>query len=206
VHTLQAVRVPIVLNADLTNSRRVRPIRHRRSIKLATAIRNIKTTYAGVVGLVRITLRAFLVLVSLCSGILGVHGLYIYILGRDSVTSESIGKLFLVWSTPVDTINRVIEGVTRHSLESIILPIVLIAVAVVVMITQATIKKKATYQRTRPSSSARVSPWGMFLAIVGVAIIVYTISNWDSMDQEIAILVIAANVIAVLWNLSAVFR
>jgi hypothetical protein len=188
---------------------RVRPIasiRHRRRITLSTVIRYIKTTSNGLIGLVIIAVRTSLVLVSLCSGILGAHGLYLYILGTDSVTSANWDKLFLVWSTPVSAINEVVEGVTRHSLESIILPVVLIIVAVVVMITQATIRKRPIRQNARGHSLARISPWGMLFAVVGVVIIGYTISNWDSMNQEIAILVIAANAVAVLWNLSAIFR
>jgi len=51
-----------------------------------------------------------------------------------------------------------------------------------------------------------VSPLALFLALVGVVVIGYTISNWESMDQGVAAMTRAANVIAVLWNLSIAGR
>ena len=157
-------------------------------------------------GLLRALVRLFLIVVSLCSGILGAHGLFVFILGTDILTSTNAGSLFLEWCIPGATISRVIEGVTLRSTESLIMPVVLVAVGVVTIITQASIAKRPTYRRIRFPSPARVSPLALFLALVGVVVIGYTISNWESMDQGVTALVIAANVIAVLWNLSIAGR
>lgn len=42
----------------------------------------------------------------------------------------------------------------------------------------------------------------IFLIGVGIAIIIYTINNWDYINHTLAIAVIIANIIAVVWNLS----
>ena len=43
----------------------------------------------------------------------------------------------------------------------------------------------------------------LFLVATGIAIIVYTINNWNYINHTIAIMVIIANIIAVIWNLAA---
>jgi len=43
----------------------------------------------------------------------------------------------------------------------------------------------------------------LFLIAVGIAIIVYTIDNWHYINHTLAIMVIIANIIAVVWNLAA---
>lgn len=43
----------------------------------------------------------------------------------------------------------------------------------------------------------------LFLIAVGIAIVVYTINNWHYINHTLAIMVIIANVIAVIWNLAA---
>jgi len=43
----------------------------------------------------------------------------------------------------------------------------------------------------------------LFLIATGIAIIIYTIDNWRYINHTIAIMVIIANVIAVIWNLAA---
>jgi len=43
----------------------------------------------------------------------------------------------------------------------------------------------------------------LFLIATGIAIIVYTVDNWRYINHTIAIMVIIANVIAVIWNLAA---
>lgn len=43
----------------------------------------------------------------------------------------------------------------------------------------------------------------LFLVATGIAIIVYTINNWNYINHTLAIMVIIANIIAVVWNLSA---
>jgi len=43
----------------------------------------------------------------------------------------------------------------------------------------------------------------LFLIAVGIAIIIYTVDNWHYINHTIAIMVIIANVIAVIWDLAA---
>jgi hypothetical protein len=43
----------------------------------------------------------------------------------------------------------------------------------------------------------------LFLIVVGIAIIIYTVDNWHYINHTIAIMVIIANVIAVIWDLAA---
>ena len=42
----------------------------------------------------------------------------------------------------------------------------------------------------------------LFLVVTGIALIVYTITNWNYINHTLAIMVIIANVIAVIWNLA----
>jgi len=42
----------------------------------------------------------------------------------------------------------------------------------------------------------------LFLIGVGITIVIYTINNWDYINHTLAVLVIMANIIAVIWNLS----
>lgn len=42
----------------------------------------------------------------------------------------------------------------------------------------------------------------LFLVTTGIAIIVYTVDNWYYINHTLAIMVIIANVIAVIWNLA----
>ena len=47
----------------------------------------------------------------------------------------------------------------------------------------------------------------LFLAAVGIAVIVYTINNWHYyVDHTLPMLVIVAAAIAVIWNLAAMKR
>jgi len=41
-----------------------------------------------------------------------------------------------------------------------------------------------------------------FLIGVGITIIIYTINNWNYINHTLATMVIIANIIAVIWNLS----
>ena len=43
----------------------------------------------------------------------------------------------------------------------------------------------------------------LFLIATGIAIIVYTVDNWYYINHTLAIMVIIANAIAVIWNLAA---
>lgn len=43
----------------------------------------------------------------------------------------------------------------------------------------------------------------LFLVATGIAIIVYTIDNWHYINHTLAIMVIIANVIAVIWDIAA---
>jgi len=159
---------------------------------------------AGVTGIIRLIVRVFLIAISLCSGVLGAHGLYAYILKGDIIVGSNTDKLFLEWDIPNLTISRVVEAITVQSVESIVLPVVLIAVGLLTMITQSSMAKRPLYRRVRFSSPGQASPIAWFMVIAGVAAMVYIIANWESMDKGVATLVLAADVIAVLWNLSIV--
>jgi len=43
----------------------------------------------------------------------------------------------------------------------------------------------------------------LFFIATGIAIIVYTINNWNYINHTLAVMVIIANVIAVIWDLAA---
>jgi hypothetical protein len=158
----------------------------------------------GVVGIIRFVLRISLVVISLCSGVLGAHGLYVYIFKAGILVGSNTDRLFLNWNIHNLSISRVIEEVTVHSAESIVLPIVLIVVGFLTMITQSSMAKRPLYRRVRFSRPTESPPIALFLVIVGVIATAYVIANWESMDQGVAVLVIAANVVAILWNLSII--
>ena len=42
----------------------------------------------------------------------------------------------------------------------------------------------------------------LLLVATGIAIIVYTINNWNYINHTLAVMVIIANVIAVIWNVT----
>ena len=180
---------------------------HRRRFIKSSALASWKfpkLVLAGVTGIIRLIVRVFLIAISLCSGVLGAHGLYAYILKADIIVGSNTDKLFLEWDIPNLTISRVVEAITVHSVESIVLPVVLIAVGLLTMITQSSMAKRPLYRRVRFSSPTKASPIAWFMVVAGVVATVYIIANWESMDQGVAVLVIVANIIAVLWNLSIV--
>ena len=160
---------------------------------------------AFVTGAIRWAIRIILLVVSLCSGFLGAHGIYAYIFRAKIITGANAGNIFLAWRVPNESISKIIEEVTIRSLESITLPIVLVAVGLITWITQSRMARRPFYRRVRFSSPGRVSPIAWFLVIAGIAATAYVVANWEAMDKGIATLVITANLISILWNLS-IFR
>lgn len=154
-----------------------------------------------VIDIIKLVVRVFLIAVSLCSLVLGAHGLYAYIFKTDIISGSNTDKIFLHWDIPNVTISRVIEEVTIHSIESLALPIVLIAVGIITWITQLSMAKRSLYRRVRFSSPTQTSPIALFMVVAGIAATTYIIANWDSMDKSIASFVITANVFSILWNL-----
>jgi len=179
---------------------------HRNFIKSCGLVlwRLCRLALARVIGIIKLVVRVFLIAISLCSGVLGAHGLYVYIFKTDVIGGSNTDKIFLHWNITNVTISRIIEEVTIHSVESIVLPIVLIAVGILTWITQSSMAKRSLYRRVRFSSPTQASPIAWFLVVAGIVVTVYVIANWESMDQGIATLVIIANVIAILWNLRIV--
>jgi len=160
---------------------------------------------ALITGLIKWTFRIILLVVSLCSGVLGAHGIYAYIFRANVVIGVNADNLFLAWRVPVESISKIIEEVTIRSIESIALPIVLVAVGLITWITQSRMARRPFYRRVRFSSPGRVSPIAWFLVIAGIAATTYIVANWEAMDKGIATLVITANLISIFWNLS-IFR
>jgi uncharacterized membrane protein YidH (DUF202 family) len=160
---------------------------------------------AFISGTIRWTFRMILLIVSLCSGILGAHGIYAYIFRANIITGVNGDRIFLAWHVPVGSISKIIEEVTIRSIESITLPIVLVAVGLITWVTQSRMTRRSFYRRVRFASPSRVSPIAWFLVIAGIAATAYIIVNWEAMDKGIATLVITANLISILWNLS-IFR
>ena len=154
-----------------------------------------------VIGIIKLVVRVFLITISLCSLVLGAHGLYAYIFKTDIISGSNTDKIFLHWDIPNVTISRVIEEVTIHSIESLVLPIVLIAVGIITWITQLSMAKRSLYRRVRFSGPTQVSPIAWLLVVAGVAATVYIIANWEFMDKSIASLIITANIFSILWNL-----
>ena len=156
-------------------------------------------------GAIRWTFRIILLVISLCSGVLGAHGIYAYIFRANIITGVNAGNIFLAWRVPNESVSRIVEEVTIRSAESITLPIVLVVVGLITWLTQSRMARRPFYRRVRFSSPAQVSPIAWFLVIAGMAVTAYIIANWESMDKGIATLVISANIISILWNLS-IFR
>lgn len=146
-----------------------------------------------------------LLVVSLCSGVLGAHGIYAYIFKANIITGVNADNIFLAWRVPIGSISKIIEEVTIRSIESITLPIVLVAVGLITWVTQSRMVRRPLYRRVRFSSPAQVSPIAWLLVIAGIAATAYIIANWEAMDKGIATLVITANLVSILWNLS-IFR
>lgn len=149
--------------------------------------------------------RTILLAISLCSGVLGAHGLYAYYFKTHIIVGVNADKLFLIGHIPSVYLKSTIEQVTIRSSESLILPIILMVIGLVTWITHSSMAQRPGYTRVRFSSPTQVSPMALFLVVAGVAASGYIIANWESMDKSIAVLVLAANAMAIIWNLS-IFR
>ncbi len=160
---------------------------------------------AFVSGAIRWTFRIVLLVVSLSCGILGAHGLYAYFFRTSIIIGVNANRIFLTWRVPNVSAGKTIEEVTTRSADSVIFPAVLVAIGLITWITQSRMARRPFYRRVRFSSSAQASPIAWFLVIAGIAATAYIIANWESMDKGVATLVIAANLLSILWNLS-IFR
>lgn len=154
---------------------------------------------------IRWIFRTLLLVISLCSGFLGAHGVYVHIFKSDIIVGVNADRIFLAWHIPNFSVSRIIEQVTIYSAESVILPIVLIAVGLVAWVTQSSMAQRPFYRRVRFSTPTQASPIAWLLIVAGVLATVYVIANWQSIDKGVAVLVIVANTISIIWNLS-IFR
>lgn len=159
-----------------------------------------------VVTAIRAVARLFLIAISLCSGVLGSHGLYVYLFRSEVLLGYNADALFLEWHVPGITASRVIEEVTWQAKDSVALPIVLVVVGAITWITQSMITKRSLYRRVRFSGPVQTSPLAWIMIVAGVVATGYIIANWNSIDHTVASLVIVANTIAVLWNVSVLRR
>lgn len=155
-----------------------------------------------IINMFRILARVFLVIVSLCAGILGAHGVYAYLFRSEVLIGDNSDKLFLAMHIPNAAVSQVIEKITLQSISSIILSIILVGIGIITWVTQLSIAKKSLYRRVRFSRPTQASPLAWVMIVAGVMATGYVIANWSSMDHTVAVLVIMANMIAILWNLS----
>jgi hypothetical protein len=156
---------------------------------------------------IRFVARLFLIVISVFSGLLGAYGLYVFITKKDSLISfiyENGNKWFFTFQISNISIGDLLTKYTKETLTNIWLPIIFVIVGSIAWITQVGLGKRQIYRRIRFAHLGGASPLAWIMVFAGVAATVYVAANWNSIDHTVAALVILANIIAILWNLSLI--
>ena len=148
--------------------------------------------------------RLLLLVVSLISGVLGAYGILAFITKTEAVTNyiERNPNAFFDFRIGTSTIGSSIVEYTSRSATSLVIPILLVVVGTVTWTTQASLKNRTMYQRIRFRHPGQASPVAWLMVFAATAASIFIIANWNSIDHTIGILVIAANIGSILWNLS----
>lgn len=160
-----------------------------------------------IISFLRFLFRFFLIVVSFASGITGAYGLFCFFYKGNSLASLVItnaNSWLSSYSISNTSLSTFATEYTQWSKASVSLPITFVIIGAVAWITQMGFSKKELYHRVRFSHPSQVSPLAWFLVIAGVIATVYVISNWNYVDHTVAILVIVANILSILWNMSII--
>ena len=154
--------------------------------------------------LVKTLFRIFFLVVSIVSGAFGAYGVAVFFTKSETFTTfiTNHPNWFFNWVIGSTTVGATIIHYSDRAANGLVFPVVLVFIGTVAWVTQVSLKNRTIYRRIRFRHPNQASPIAWLLVLAATAASIYVLANWNSVDHTIGIIVIAANVSSILWNLS----